>query len=64
MSPAFQRAWNLFAPYGFILIFLALWQTRLGPWFFEVVYWIAERLGISEAIIATGLQLMRFWTGS
>ena len=64
MSPAYQRAWNLFAPYGFILLFLALWQTRLGAWFFEVVYWIAERLGLSEAIIATGLQLMRFWTGS
>jgi Zn-dependent protease len=63
MSPAYQRAWNLFAPYGFILLFLALWQTRLGQWFFDLVYWIAGKLGLSEVIIQVGLQLMRFWSG-
>jgi Zn-dependent protease len=64
MSPAYQRAWNLFAPYGFILLFLALWQTRLGQWFFDAVYWLSELLGLSEAMIQVGLQLMRFWSGS
>ncbi|GAA2627385.1 site-2 protease family protein [Paractinoplanes durhamensis] len=64
MSPAYQRAWNLFAPYGFILLFLALWQTRLGQYFFDVVYWLGERLGLSEALVQLGLQMMRFWSGS
>jgi len=64
MSPAYQRAWNLFAPYGFILLFLALWQTRLGQWFFDAVFWIGEKLGLSEGMIQLGLQLMRFWSGS
>ncbi|GIM97469.1 site-2 protease family protein [Paractinoplanes toevensis] len=64
MSPAYQRAWNLFAPYGFILLFLALWQTKLGQYFFDVVFWLAERLGLSEALIQVGLELMRFWSGS
>ena len=64
MSPAYQRAWNLFAPYGFILLFLALWQTRLGEWFFDAVYWLSERLGLSELTIQVGLQLMRFWSGN
>lgn len=64
MSPAYQRAWALFAPYGFILLFLALWQTKLGQYFYDVVFWIAERLGLSEAMIQVGLQLMRFWSGS
>ncbi|GIF21056.1 Zn-dependent protease [Actinoplanes tereljensis] len=64
MSPAYQRAWNLFAPYGFILLFLALWQTSLGQYFFDVVFWLGERLGLSEALIQVGLQLMRFWSGS
>ncbi|NMO53055.1 site-2 protease family protein [Actinoplanes sp. TBRC 11911] len=62
MSPQYQRAWNLFAPYGFILLFLALWQTRLGDWFFDVVYWLAERIGIDQLPIAAGLELMRFWS--
>lgn len=64
MSPAYQRAWALFAPYGFILLFLALWQTRLGGWFYDAVFWIAEKLGLSEAMIQVGLELMRFWSGS
>jgi Zn-dependent protease len=64
MSPAYQRAWGLFAPYGFILLFLALWQTRLGGWFYDAVFWIAEKLGLSEAMIQVGLELMRFWSGS
>ncbi|WP_433377175.1 site-2 protease family protein [Actinoplanes sp. CA-142083] len=64
MSPAYQRAWSLFAPYGFILLFLALWQTRLGGWFYDAVFWIAEKLNLSEAMIQVGLELMRFWSGN
>jgi len=64
MSPAYQRAWNLFAPYGFILLFLALWQTRIGQYFYDAVFWIGERLGLSQGLIRLGLQLMRFWTGT
>jgi Zn-dependent protease len=64
MSPQYQRAWNLFAPYGFILLFLALWQTRLGEWFFNFVYWIGGALGLSEGMVQLGLTLMRFWSGN
>jgi Zn-dependent protease len=62
MSPAYQRAWNLFAPYGFILLFLALWQTALGQWFYDVVFWLSEKIGLSEGLIQAGLELMRFWS--
>jgi len=62
MSPAYQRAWNLFAPYGFILLFLLLWQTRIGEYFYDVVFWITDKLGLSEVLIKVGLELMRFWS--
>jgi Zn-dependent protease len=64
MSPAYQRAWNLFAPYGFILLFLALWQTRLGQWFYDLVFWLGDKIGLDELMIRVGLELMRFWSGS
>jgi Zn-dependent protease len=64
MSPAYQRAWNLFAPYGFILLFLLLWQTKVGQWFFDLVYWLGERIGLDQLAIAVGLELMRFWSGN
>jgi Zn-dependent protease len=62
MSPAYQRAWNLFAPYGFILLFLALWQTRLGGWFYDAVFWLGAKIGLDEVLIQVGLQMMRFWS--
>ncbi|MEV4347297.1 site-2 protease family protein [Actinoplanes sp. NPDC049596] len=64
MSPAYQRAWNLFGPYGFILLFLLLWQTKVGQYFYDVVFWIADKIGVSEALVRLGLELMRFWSGS
>lgn len=64
MNPAYQRAWNLFAPYGFILLFLALWQTKLGTYFYDLVFWLGDRIGLSEVLIRLGLQLMRFWSGT
>jgi Zn-dependent protease len=64
MSPAYQRAWNLFAPYGFILLFLLLWQTKVGVWFYDVVFWLGDKVGLSELLIRVGLQLMRFWSGA
>lgn len=64
MSPAYQRAWNLFAPYGFILLFLLLWQTKVGVWFYDVVFWIGDKIGLDENTIRLGLELMRFWSGT
>jgi Zn-dependent protease len=64
LSPAYQRAYNLFAPYGFILLFALLWQSRINGWFFSVVYWLAELIGIPRALSAVGFELMRFWSGS
>ena len=64
LSPAYQRAWGLFAPYGFILLFLVLWQTKIGTWFIDGMYSIAGVLHIDQTSIQVGLELMRFWKGS
>ena len=61
MSPAYQRAWNLFAPYGFILLFVLLWQSAINQWFFTAVYWLAELIGVPQLSIQLGLEAMRFW---
>jgi Zn-dependent protease len=63
LSPQYQRAFNLFAPYGFILLFLVLWQSAINRWFFTAVYWLAELLGVPRALSALGFELMRFWSG-
>jgi Zn-dependent protease len=61
LSPAYQRAYNLFAPYGFILLFALLWQSRVNGWFFTAVSWLADVVGIPDGLGAAGLYWMRFW---
>ena len=64
LSEPYQRAFNMFAPYGFILLFVILWQSRINTWFFNAVYWLSELIGIPRALSELGYQLMRFWSGS
>ncbi|MEV4704920.1 site-2 protease family protein [Actinoplanes sp. NPDC049316] len=62
LSPPYQRAYNLFAPYGFILLFVLLWQSRINVWFFTLVGWIAGALGLPDGLGEIGLFFMRFWS--
>jgi Zn-dependent protease len=66
LSEPYQRAYNLFAPYGFILLFVLLWQSRINVWFFAAVSWIASLIGIPEisgfSLGEFGLSFMRFWS--
>ncbi|MFI5491927.1 site-2 protease family protein [Actinoplanes sp. NPDC051859] len=60
LSPPYQRAYDMFAPYGFILLFVLLWQSKINAAFFGLVTWLAGVLGVPE-IADYGLFLMRFW---
>ena len=62
LSREYQRAWNLVAPWGFLLLFLLLWQTKVGDYFFSAVNWLAELIGVPQWLYQYGYELMRFWT--
>ncbi|MEV6599327.1 site-2 protease family protein [Actinoplanes sp. NPDC051346] len=61
MSPAYRRTYDLFAPYGFILLFMLLWQPTVNHYFFALVTWLAGLIGVPE-IGQYGLEFMRFWS--
>jgi Zn-dependent protease len=62
LSPQYQRVYQLFAPYGFILLFALLWQSKINGWFFSVVGWLAGAIGIPDQLAQFGLVWMRFWS--
>ena len=62
LSPQYQRVYRLFAPYGFILLFALLWQSRINVWFFNAVGWLAGLIGIPDTLAQFGLLWMRFWS--
>ena len=62
LSEQYQRVYRLFAPYGFILLFALLWQSRINGWFFSAVGWLAGLIGIPDELAQFGLLWMRFWS--
>ncbi|MDI6098030.1 site-2 protease family protein [Actinoplanes sp. NEAU-A12] len=61
-SPAYQRAWDMVGPWGFLVLFLLLWQTQVGDWFFSAVNWLSGLIGVPTWLYAGGYELMRFWS--
>jgi Zn-dependent protease len=62
LNAAYRRAYDLFAPYGFILLFVLLWQSRINGYFFAVVDWLCAAIGLPENLGQVGLYYMRFWS--
>jgi Zn-dependent protease len=62
LSPQYQRAYALFAPYGFILLFVLLWQSRINRVFFAAVGGLTDLVGIPSQIGEAGITVMRFWS--
>ena len=63
LSREYQRAWNLFAPYGFMVLFLLLWQVpQINEHFYDFVFFFTDRLDLDRQLISEGLSLMRFWS--
>ncbi|MBO4210190.1 site-2 protease family protein [Micromonospora echinofusca] len=63
LSPQWQRGYDLMAPFGFLLLFGLLWNPRVGGWFFDAVFALADLLGLPAPFYAYGLELIRFWQG-
>ena len=61
LNPQWRKMYDLFAPYGFILLFALLWNPRIGGWFFDAVFAVGDLLGLPSWLYATGLELIRFW---
>lgn len=61
LSPQYRRMYDLFAPFGFILLFALLWNPRIGGWFFSAVFWLSDLLGLPPWLYGTALSLIRFW---
>jgi Zn-dependent protease len=62
LNEQYQRAYNLFAPWGFILLFVLLWQSRISTQFVRLIGWLCGLIGLPDLLGRIGLGLMRFWT--
>lgn len=63
LPPPYRRVYDLFAPYGFLLLFALLWNPRINGWFFGTVFAVGDALGLPPDLYRLGLDLVRFWQG-
>lgn len=61
LRPDWQRGFNAVRPYGFVLLFLILWQTSIG---YRIIQGLLDGLvaiGMPGDIFNLGSTLFRFW---
>jgi Zn-dependent protease len=61
LSPQWRRGYDLMAPYGMLILFALLWNDRIGGYFFDLVFWIGDRLGLPQELYSYGYDMIRFW---
>jgi Zn-dependent protease len=61
LSPQWRRGYDLMAPYGMLVLFALLWNDQIGGYFFDAVFWLADRLGLPEWLYHDGFRMIRFW---
>ncbi|MCM0678484.1 site-2 protease family protein [Micromonospora phytophila] len=63
LGPQWRKMYDVFAPFGFILLFALLWNPRISGWFFGAVFAVGDLLGLPPGLYVLGLDLIRFWQG-
>lgn len=63
LPPRWARQAGQIAPFGLLLVILALWLPPVNKVFFGVVFAITDALGVPLFLVGTGDTLYRFWLG-
>jgi Zn-dependent protease len=61
LSPVWARRFDLFAPYGMLLLIVMLFQPLVNRIFFEIVFWISDLIGLPPGLWSLGRELFQFW---
>jgi len=61
LPPGGKRTYDVMAPFGFILLFVLLWNPSVNRVFFDVVFAIGDFIGLPQPLYALGFELIRFW---
>lgn len=61
LSYEWRRGFDAVAPYGMLLFFALLWQPSINRVFFDVVYRLADLIGLPILLASNGQGLFMFW---
>jgi Zn-dependent protease len=62
LTDPWDRRFDLFAPYGMLILFALLWEPRVRYIFFGFVEFISSLIGLDFDLAMYGLNVFRFWS--
>jgi Zn-dependent protease len=62
LSQPYDRWFDVFAPYGMLILFALLFEPRVNALFFDVVASFAAVIGLPFDLALDGLDVFRFWS--
>jgi Zn-dependent protease len=57
-----KKMYDLFAPYGMLVLFALLFSPKINYYFFSFIFWLADLIGLPPSAYQVGLDLVRFWS--
>jgi len=61
LSETWGRRFDVIAPFGMLVLFALLFEPTVGRIFFDVVFWLADLIGLPESLYFDGRSLLQFW---
>jgi len=62
LSETWRRRFDAIAPFGLLILFALLFEPRVNRIFFNVVFAVADVIGLPPGLYAVGRDLLQFWT--
>jgi Zn-dependent protease len=61
LTQSWQRRFDVVAPYGMLILFALLFEPRVNRLFFDVVFTLADAIGLPPGLYLLGRNLLQFW---
>ncbi len=61
LSYDWRRGFDAVAPYGMFLFIALLWNRTINDWFFSLVFWIGDAIGLPREMWVVGFHYLQFW---
>lgn len=61
LSETWGRRFDTMAPFGLLLLFALLFEPTVSRIFFDVVFWLADLIGLPPSLYFEGRNLLQFW---
>lgn len=61
LTHPWDRRFDLFAPWGLLILLVLLFEPRVNAIFFDAVFFLGDLIGLPTYLVGAGMSLLQFW---